>query len=479
MSDGGLRLAGRFSEKPREACGVLGIWGKNTDAAVVRLCYLGLYALQHRGQEGAGIVTFDGERMRLHKGAGLVPEVFDEESLSELEGFAGIGHVRLATKGERHVVNTQPFLVRSSYGSLAAALNGSLLNGDKLREKLLSEGTVLQTDSDSEVILNLIAKSGAESLPAAVAKTLEHIEGSYALVILGEDMLLAARDPWGNRPLTLGRLEEGYIAASESCAITNLGGEVIREIEPGELLMLDGTGWRTYRLQSAGRKALCSFEHVYFARPDSCIGGRNAYLVRKAIGRELAKEVPISADLVIGAPDSGVAPALGFAEEAGLPFEIGVIKNRYVGRTFIRPTQGDRSLAVQIKLNPVVDVLKGKGVAVVDDSIVRGTTSGKLIRLLREAGAREVHMYVASPPYRFPCYYGNEPSSESELVASGRTLDELRKLIGADSLHYISVDGLVRAIGIPRDELCLACFTGEYPIIPGSEGRKENGKECL
>ncbi len=308
---------------------------------------------------------------------------------------------------------------------------------------------------------------------------MEVIEGAYALVILGEDMLLAARDPWGNRPLTLGRVEQGYMVASESCAIANLGGEVIREVEPGELLILDGSGWRTYRQQSAARKALCSFEHVYFARPDSCIGGKNAYLVRKAIGRELAKEAPVCADVVIGAPDSGVSPALGFAEAAGLPFEIGVIKNRYVGRTFMRPTQADRRMAVRIKLNPVVDVLRGKRVAVVDDSIVRGTTSGKLISLLREAGAQEVHMYVASPPYRFPCFYGNEPSSQSELVASGRTLDELKDLIGADSLHYISIEGLVRAIGIPRDQLCLACFTGEYPITPANYRREEDGKEYL
>jgi amidophosphoribosyltransferase len=365
--------------------------------------------------------------------------------------------------------------VRSSYGSLAVAQNGSLINGSELRERLLQKGTVLQTDSDSEIILNLIARSGAGSLPEAIARTLEIMEGSYALVILGEDMLLAARDPWGNRPLTLGEVEEGYIVASESCAIANLGGEIIREVEPGELLILDGLGWRTYRHKSAARKALCSFEHVYFARPDSCIGGKNAYLVRKAIGRELAKEAAVNADVVIGAPDSGVAPALGFAEAAGLPFEIGVIKNRYVGRTFLRPTQADRRTAVRIKLNPVVDVLKGKRVAVVDDSIVRGTTSGKLITLLRDAGAREVHMYVASPPYRFPCFYGNEPSSQSELVASGRTVGELKDLIGADSLHYISIEGLVRAIGIPRDQLCLACFSGEYPITPANYRREEDG----
>jgi amidophosphoribosyltransferase len=479
MSDGRLIVLERHPDGPREACGVLGIWGKERSAEVAHLCYLGLYALQHRGQEGAGIVTFDGERMRLCKGVGLVPDVFDEDNLAELEGFAGIGHVRLAGKEERHVVNTQPFLVRSSYGSLAAAQNGRLLNGSELQEKLLSAGTVLQTDSDSELILNLIAQSGEESLPAAVAKTLELIEGAYALVVLSEDMLLAARDPWGNRPLSLGRLDEGYMVASESCAIANLGGEVIREVEPGELLILDQGGWRTYRQQGAARKALCSFEHVYFARPDSCIGGKNAYLVRKAIGRELAKEAPVNADVVIGAPDSGVAPALGFAEAAGLPFEIGVIKNRYVGRTFMRPTQAARRMAVRIKLNPVVDVLHGKRVAVVDDSIVRGTTSGKLITLLRDAGAREVHMYVASPPYRFPCFYGNEPSSQSELVASGRTLDELKDLIGADSLHYISIDGLVRAIGIPRDQLCLACFTGEYPIAPANYWREEDGKEHL
>jgi amidophosphoribosyltransferase len=450
--------------KPQEACGVMGVWGKDASVNAASLCYLGLYALQHRGQESAGIVTFDGDKMWLSKGAGLVPEVFNQDSLDELPGFAGIGHVRLSTEADRHVINTQPLLVRSSFGSLAIAQNGSLVNGRELRQKLLDKGTVLQTNTDSEVILNLISQSGESDLPAAVAKTLELIQGAYALVILSEDMLLAAKDPWGNRPLCLGRLSEGYIVASESCAIANLGGEFIREVKPGELVVLDVKGYHTHSLEPGDKQALCAFEHVYFARPDSCIGGKNTYLVRKAIGQELAKEASIEADVVIGAPDSGVSPALGFAEAAGLPFEIGVIKNRYVGRTFLQPAQAGRQLAVHIKLNPVVEVLKGKRVAVVDDSIVRGTTSGKLINLLREAGAREVHMYVASPPYRYPCLYGIEPSSKSELVARGRTLEELRNFIEADSLHYISVEGLVRAIGIPKDELCLACFTGEYRI---------------
>ena len=450
--------------KLQEACGVVGVWGKEAAIQAAPICYLGLYALQHRGQESAGMVTFDGHRLWLAKGAGLVPEVFDQDSLNQLPGFAGIGHVRLATEAEKHIINTQPLLVRSSYGSLAIAQNGSIVNGQELRQRLLDKGTVLQTDTDSEVILNLIAQSDADDLAAAVTRVLGLIRGGYALVILSESMLLAARDPWGNRPLCLGQLEEGYVIASESCAIANLGGEFIREVSPGELLILDAAGYHTHSIQPKQKQALCAFEHVYFARPDSCIGGRNAYLVRKAIGRELAREAFAEADIVIGAPDSGMSPALGFAQTLGIPFEIGVIKNRYVGRTFLQPTEAGRKTAVRIKLNPVVEVLKGKRVAVVDDSIVRGTTSGKLIGLLREAGAREVHMYVASPPYRFPCLYGIEPSSKSELVARGRSLEELRTLIDADSLHYVSVDGLAKAIGMPREQLCLACFTGEYPI---------------
>lgn len=464
MPGGGMILTDQCPGKPQEACGIVGIWGKDAGVQIAPLCYLGLYALQHRGQESAGMVTYDGTRLWLSKGTGLVPEVFDQDTINRLPGFAGIGHVRLSTEAERHVINAQPLLVQSSFGTLAIALNGRLVNGTELRRGLLNKGAVLQTDTDSEVVLNLIAQSGQADLPAAVARILGIIQGAYSFVILGEGLLLAARDPWGNRPLCLGRLEEGLIVASESCAIANLGGEFIREVEPGELLVVDAGGYRTHQLQPSENQALCAFEHVYFARPDSCIGGKNAYLVRKAIGRELAREASVEADVVIGAPDSGMSPALGFAEEAGLPFEIGVIKNRYVGRTFLQPTHAGRKMAVSIKLNPVVEVLQGKRVAVVDDSIVRGTTSGKLTALLREAGAREVHMYVASPPYRFSCFYGIEPSSSNELVARGRTLKELRDLIKADSLHYVSVEGLVRAIGMRKNQLCLACFTGEYPI---------------
>ncbi len=450
--------------KPQEACGVVGIWGSHENLQVAPLCYLGLYALQHRGQESAGMVTSDGKRLWLTKGPGLVPDVFDQESIAALPGFAAIGHVRLATEADQHVVNTQPLLVRSGFGNLAIAQNGSLVNAEKLRQGLLEEGAVLLTETDSEIVLNLIAKSKEKDLPSAVAKILTLLEGAYALVILAENMLLAARDPFGNRPLCLGKLEEGYMVASESCAVSNLGGEFLREVQPGELLVIDEQGPRTYNLMPGQTQAFCAFEHIYFARPDSCLGGKTAYLVRKAIGRELALEASVEADVVIGAPDSGMAPALGFAEAAGIPYEMGIIKNRYVGRAFLQPTQARRSLAVRIKLNPVTEVLTGKRVAVVDDSIVRGTTSGKLIALLKEAGAKEVHMYVASPPYRHPCLYGIEPSSKSELVARGRSLEELRKLIGADSLQYISLEGLVRAIGISGDQLCLACFTGEYPI---------------
>lgn len=458
--------------KPQEACGVIGIFGENQNINVASLCYLGLYALQHRGQESAGMVTSDGENLWLDKGPGLVPDVFDQEHIDRLPGHAAIGHVRLATDKDRHVVNTQPLVVRSAFGSLAIAQNGSLVNGGELKKELLDAGTVLQTDTDSEIILNLIAKSSQKDLPGAVAETLRLLKGAYALVILSENMLLAARDPLGNRPLSLGRLDEGYIVASESCAVSNLGGELLREVQAGELLILDQSGYHTHTLLPSDRKALCAFEHIYFARPDSRLGGQNAYLVRKAIGRELALESVVEADVVIGAPDSGISPALGFAEAAGIPFETGVVKNRYVGRAFLQPTQARRDIAVRIKLNPIAEVLDGKRVAVIDDSIVRGTTSGKLIGLLREADAREVHMYVASPPYRYPCFYGIEPSSKNELVARGRTVEELCSFIGADSLQYVSLEGLVRALAIPKEQLCLACFTGDYPVSAQDECEK-------
>ncbi|NLK07081.1 MAG: amidophosphoribosyltransferase [Firmicutes bacterium] len=461
------------AETPQEACGVVGIFSENSKINIAPFCYLGLYALQHRGQASAGMVTSDGNTLWQKKGLGLVPDVFGKDEIEELPGYGAIGHVRLATDKDRHAVNTQPLAVRSAFGSLAIAHNGRLTNRNTLEAGLLQSGAMLQTDTDSEIILNLIAKSEETNLPKAVAKTLRLLEGAYALVILSQDMILAARDPVGNRPLCLGKMEtdpEAFIVASESCAVSNLGGKLIREVEPGELLVLDKRGYSSHSLLPSPKKAFCAFEHIYFARPDSILSDKNAYLVRKAIGKELALESKVNADIVIGAPDSGISPALGFAEASGLPFETGVIKNRYVGRVFLEPNQARRDLAVRIKLNPIAEVLNGKRVAVIDDSIVRGTTSAQLITLLKDAGAKEVHLYIASPPYRYACFYGVEPSNQSELVARGRTVEELRTLIGADSLQYVSVDGLVRALAIAKEDLCLACFTGEYPISSNPNG---------
>ncbi|MGE5552701.1 MAG: amidophosphoribosyltransferase [Betaproteobacteria bacterium] len=460
-----------MSEHLREACGVFGIYLPGQDVA--NLAFLGLYALQHRGQESAGLAVSDGTAVRLYKETGLVAEVFSEEVLAGLPGYLAIGHVRYSTTGRSSVINAQPLLARCSKGTVAVAHNGNLVNADVLRQELMEAGSVFQTSTDTEVILNLVARFAREDLEGALAGAVRRLAGSYALVAMGQDQLFGLRDPHGFRPLALGRLGEGYVLASESCALANLGAESVRELAPGEMVVIDRDGPRFRQVQPSAGERLCAFEYIYFARPDTVLAGRNVHQVRKDIGRQLAAEWEVEAEVVIAAPDSGTSAAMGFAEAKGLPFDIGLMKNRYVGRTFIQPTQAVRDLGVQIKLNPVRDVIVGKRVVLIDDSVVRGTTSARTVRLLREGGAREVHLGIASPPYRHPCYYGIDTSEKGELIAAGRTEAEIREVIGADSLHYLSLAGLTRAVGRQPGSLCLACFDGAYPVpIPGRPAGK-------
>lgn len=451
-----------LSDKPEEECGVIGIYCPGT--SVSSLLYLGLYALQHRGQESAGICVSDGETLHLHKGMGLVQNVFTDAELGQLKGSLGIGHVRYSTTGSSHLTNSQPLMARCAGGQWALAHNGNLVNAETLRQDMMRRGAVFQTTTDSEVILNLAASLSPYDLPDALANTAGLLKGGYALVLMDRHQVVGVRDPNGIRPLCVGRLGEGYVIASESCAVTSLGGEVIREVEPGEMVVINADGLRFEQVLPPGRPAICVFEYIYFARPDSMIGGLCTYSVRKAIGRQLAREYPVDVDVVIGAPDSGITAAMGYAEATGIPYEIGLLKNRYIGRTFIQPSQQLRDLGVQIKLNPIADVLAGKRVLVIDDSIVRGTTSARMVDMIRKAGAVQVHMAVASPPYRFPCYYGIDTSAGAELIAHNRSEDEIARLIGVDSLHYLSLKGLVKAVGMGEDHLCLACFSGKYPV---------------
>lgn len=443
-------------------CGVFGVWSSD-DISAAEVTYLGLYSLQHRGEASAGIAVHDGERTRIWKGMGLVSQVFDDDALKRLPGSSAVGHVRYAKRGSAHIANAQPLLAYSRFGQIAIAHDGSLTNTFRLRRRLLYGGALFQTTTDSEVILNWIAKSPGTSLEDSVAGTAEQLVGSYALVVLGHDRLIGLRDPMGNRPLVLGRLGNGYVLASETSAFSTIGAEPIRAVEPGEMLIIDGDGLRSRRLRTEGREAFCAFEYVYFSRPDSEIDDENVFELRKRVGRVLAEEHPIEADVVIPAPDSGIPAAMGYAEALGLPYEMGLIKNRYVGRTFIQPTDAMRQGGVRIKLSPVRKAIEGKRVVLVDDSIVRGTTTRKAIALLRETGAKEVHMVVASPPFTHTCHYGVDVPTREELIAARYELDEIRRMIGADSLSYISIEGLVRAIGRDGNRLCLACFTGDYP----------------
>jgi amidophosphoribosyltransferase len=446
----------------REKCGVFGVYAPGENVA--RLTFYGLYALQHRGQESAGIATADGQTLHLRTGMGLVAQVFDEEDLSFLPGPFAIGHTRYSTTGSSRIVNAQPLVVSGPHGELALAHNGNVVNAEALREELEAEGHRFTTSTDSEVIARLLVSAPGETWEERFAATMRRLKGAYSLTILLPNMLIAARDPLGVRPLCVGSYEGGTIVASETCALDHLGAEFVREVEPGEVVFVNEHGLRSYQAVAPGRLASCIFENIYFARPDSVMGGKLLYEQRVRMGQELAREHPAEADIVIGIPDSATAAAVGYAREIGLPFAEGLIKNRYVGRTFINPDQRIRERGVMLKFNPLHEVLRGKRVVVVDDSIVRGTTTPRVVAMLRKAGATEVHLRICAPPITSPCYFGVDMATKGELIAAQKSVPEIAEHTGADSLGYLSIDGLIRASGLPRDRFCLACFTGEYPI---------------
>jgi len=449
-------------DKLKEECGVFGIYGTGLDMA--RLTYYGLYALQHRGQESAGIAVADGQRILLQKGMGLVSEAINLDSLSSMQGHIAVGHVRYSTTGSSHLVNAQPLVFRCSRGMIGLAHNGNLTNVNALRSQLFSNGSVFQSSTDSEVIVNLIARYSQGSLIDSIMKTMIDIRGAYSLVITTEKSLIGVRDPHGFRPLCLGRSGDAYVLASESCALDAVGAQLVRDVEPGEIIVIDENGLTSRKVLQSSNRAHCIFEYVYLARPDSRIDGFNVNKVRREMGRQLAREYKVEADIVIPVPDSGKTAAWGFALESGIPYEEGLMKNRYIGRTFIQPSQSNRDLGVKLKLNPVRDVLAGKRVVVVDDSIVRGTTSGKIVKLIRDCGAREVHFCLSSPPIIKSCYYGIDTSNEKELIAANNNVEEIRKYIGADGLHYLSQEGLLGVFGESQRNFCAACFSGDYPV---------------
>ncbi|MEL3973894.1 amidophosphoribosyltransferase [Rossellomorea oryzaecorticis] len=447
-----------------EECGVFGIWGHPNAAQIT---YYGLHSLQHRGQEGTGIIVSDGDTLRGHKGEGLVTEVFQEGSIEKLTGDGAIGHVRYATAGGGGYENVQPLLFNSQSGGLALAHNGNLVNANALKHQLEGQGSIFQTTSDTEVLAHLIKRSGYAQLKDRVKNALTMLKGAYAFLVMTETEMMVALDPHGLRPLSLAKIGDAYCVASETCAFDIVGAEFVRDIEPGELLIINDEGITSERFSFSNGNAMCTMEYVYFSRPDSNIQGINVHSARKRMGMELANEAPIEADVVTGVPDSSISSAIGYAEASGIPYEMGLIKNRYVGRTFIQPSQSLREQGVKMKLSPVRGVVEGKRVVMVDDSIVRGTTSRRIVSMLKEAGAREVHVCISSPPIKNPCFYGIDTSTHEELIASSNSVEEMREIIGADSLTFLSTEGVLKAIG--RDDSsenrgqCLACFTGKYP----------------
>lgn len=453
-------------ENIHEECGVFGVWN-HPDAA--RLTYFGLHALQHRGQEGAGIVSNDRGKLIGRRGLGLLTQVFpDEASISELTGSRAIGHVRYATSGSASIENIQPFIFRFRDGDLALAHNGNLTNCQTLKAKLEDEGAIFHSNSDTEVLMHLIRRSRQDDLMTALKEALIQVHGGFAYLLMAENAMIGALDPNGFRPLSLGRLSNGaYVLASETCALDVVGARLIRDIRPGEIVWIDDTGYRIERYTDQTQLAICSMEFIYFARPDSNIYGVNVHSARKRMGARLAQESPVDADMVIGVPNSSLSAASGYAEASGLPNEMGLIKNQYVARTFIQPSQELREQGVRMKLAAVRGVVSNKRVIVIDDSIVRGTTSLRIVKLLREAGASEVHMRIASPPLRYPCYYGIDIQRTSELIAAKKSINQIRDYIGADTLSYLSLEGMVEAIGLhedgPYQGLCVAYFNGDYP----------------
>jgi amidophosphoribosyltransferase len=453
-----------LEDKPREACGVFGIYDHPESASI---SYFGLYALQHRGQESAGIAVIRDKQITSHKGMGLVPEIFNMDDLDRLEGGSAIGHVRYSTTGGSNLANAQPFVVQHRGKSYAVAHNGNLVNAHTLKEKLEENGSIFQTTMDSEIFLHLFVKSLNKGLENALLDTVTQLQGAYSFVVLtSRGEVIGIKDPNGFRPLCLGRIGKHYVLASESCALDLVQAEYIRELDPGEIVIINENGIRSIQHPTVARQSLCIFEYIYFARPDSTIGGKNVYQMRKAHGRRLAQESHVDADLVMPFPDSGNYAAIGYSEASGIPFEMGMIRNHYVGRTFIQPTQSMRDFAVRVKLNPVKEILKGRDIIIIEDSIIRGTTAKTRVKTLRELGVKRVHMRVSCPPHRFPCHYGIDFSTKGELIAASKIGDELTAYLGLDSLHYLSVDGMLEASGVsdPENHFCKACFDGTYPV---------------
>ncbi len=458
-------MSGWMDDHPREECGVFGIYG-HPEAA--NMAYLGLYSLQHRGQESAGIVASDGEHVHSEVGMGLVADVFTQERIAKLQGRIAIGHNRYSTAGQSDIKNAQPFLVDYAKGTLALGHNGNLVNGGALREELEAKGSIFRSTTDSEVILHLIARSAEKNTEGAIIEAIRRLEGAFTLTMMTENMLIGIRDPYGFRPLVLGRLPtaegESWILASETCALDLIDAEYVREIAPGEMIVIDQDGTRSITYSPGETHRQCIFEFIYFARPDSLVFGKNAYAVRRKLGARLAEENGVPADIVIPVPDSGLAAALGYANASGLPLEWGLIRNHYVGRTFIEPEQSIRNFGVKLKLNPMKEFLADKRVVVVDDSLVRGTTSKKIVELLRRAGAQEVHMRISSPPITHPCFFGIDMPTLEELRASSSSVEEIRQYLGADSLCYLSIEGMLDCVHPREDTFCTACFSGKYPI---------------
>ncbi len=444
-----------------EKCGVFGIYSTNEDVA--RVTFFALFALQHRGQESAGIATSDGKSLQVYARMGLVSQVFDESTLSRLTGHIAIGHNRYSTTGSSRICNAQPIMVGNNSDELAIAHNGNIINSRHLCQELGGAGFQSNGTTDTEVMGNLILSSPEKNWVDRIRYAMHRVQGAYSLTLLTKDTLYGVRDPFGVRPLCLGTIDHGYVIASETCALDHIGATFVREIEPGEIVAINKNGLTSYR-EPSPRKALCVFEYIYFARPDSVINGRLIYPARLAMGAGLANEYSVEADLAMGVPDSATVAGIGYAQKSGIPYGEGLLKNRYVGRTFIEPDQRIRDLGVQLKFNSLPQLLNGKRLVMVDDSIVRGTTTPKVIRLLRRAGVKEVHMRICSPPIRYPCFFGVDMATRSELIAAQKSVPQIRSYIGADSLGYLSIEGLIKAVGLPRESFCMACFTGEYPI---------------
>ena len=444
-----------------ESCGIFGVYAPGVD--VSRLTFFALYALQHRGQESAGIATSDGKRIYLHTAMGLVAQAFTEDELSHLQGHIAIGHSRYSTTGSSQPANAQPILAETNSSSIVLGHNGNIVNAKFIRDELVQLGYNFSTTSDSEVIANLVLSSTERSSVGRIKYATRRLQGAYSLVMMTRDKLIGVRDPLGVRPLCLGTIDGGWVIASETCALDHIGAQFVREIEPGEIVVINKNGVKSF-MEESSRKAICIFEYIYFARPDSVIQGRLLYPARQSMGEILHREHPVEADLVMGVPDSATAAGIGYSHASGIPYCEGLLKNRYVGRTFIEPDQRLRDLGVALKFNPLSEMITGKRMVVVDDSIVRGTTTPRVVGLLKRAGAREVHLRICAPPIRYPCFFGVDMASRWELIAAQKTIPEIRDSLGADSLGYLTIEGLIEAVALPKEIFCLACFTGDYPI---------------